>query len=131
MRIASDHGRRMYAGCRNQRPNVSTYDVGWMMNQSTIGAAARAAAPAAVTASRCVKRRAWTNPAASRTPMIKARHAPDGCAYTHAVSAAAAIANDNRDRVSAKRTAAIKEISKGGMIQTPSTAPLLAEATYA
>src|SRR5262245_52269183 len=61
---------------------------------------------------------------------MTARDAPEGCAYTHATSAAAAIASQRREPVPTNVVTAIRDSSNGGMIQTPSRAPVLADAAY-
>src|SRR5437660_1358450 len=99
----------MYAGCRNQRPNVSTYEAGWTMNQSAIGTATAAAAVAARNASRTVSRRARPRPVTAAAPTITTRIGPEGCAYAHTASAAAATAIARCEPVSAKVVTAIRE----------------------
>src|SRR5438105_15658218 len=99
----------MYAGCRNQRPRVSTYEAGWSTNQIAIGNPTAAAAPAAHHPSRTVRRRARARPIAAVAPTITTRNAPEGCAYAHTASAAAAIAHHQGELASVKRFSAISE----------------------
>src|SRR5215831_6400320 len=102
------------------------YDLGWTRNQSAIGTATTAAAPTATQTSRMPSGCARPMPITIAAPTTAARSAPDGCAYAHAASAAAATASDRCEPVSAKRVMAYNESASGGMIQTPSAAPLLA-----
>src|SRR5262245_26987921 len=61
---------------------------------------------------------------------MTARDAPEGCAYAHATSAAAVIASQRREPVPTNFVTAIRDSSNGGMTQTPSSAPVLADAAY-
>src|SRR5262249_33650322 len=121
----------MYAGCRNQLPKVSTYVSGWTKNQSTIGNATAVAALAALNASRRVSRPARARPVTTAVPAIKLRSAPEGCAHAQTTNAAAATASHPYERTLANLVTATSESTSGGMTHTPSTAPLLADATYA
>src|SRR6185369_59126 len=112
----------MYAGCRNQRPNVSTYEAGWITNHTAIGNATAAAAMAAGNVLRTLSRRARPRAVTAVMPAMTPRNGPDGCAYAHATSAAAAAASDQREPVSAKLLTASRESRSGGMTHTPSSA---------